>query len=125
MAVQVELDALSGFPNPTWALDPRQELQFEAKLAKLPKGTANTSLRDVSLGYRGIECTLLRPGEPARRVTVFEGAVVVLDRVQRVVLRDPGRQVERWLLQTGKGAVPAGLYGDVESEIRAVGPMAV
>jgi hypothetical protein len=78
--VQVELDAFSGRPNPTWTLPPQPSSELLRKLKSLPATSDAIVLPD--LGFRGF---VLRWQD--RTVRVYQGRVVVeapgLDRVYR------------------------------------------
>ena len=109
MAVIVTLEVFSGRPNPEWSLAPAQSAEFERRLAALGVGVAG---QDEPLGYRGFSVR-----GRAAPVRVFRGQVMN----GRRALADPGRGLERWLLDSGRGSIDPGLAAYVDSEI-ASGP---
>jgi hypothetical protein len=109
MAVIVTLEVFSGRPNPEWNLTPTQSAEFERRLAALPAGIAGP---DEPLGYRGFSVR-----GRAAPVRVFRGQVMNGDQL----LADPGRRLERWLLDSGRSSIDPGLAAHIDSEI-AAGP---
>jgi hypothetical protein len=86
--VVVELDVFSGRPNPRWELrDPDAE-QLRGRIGRL-KGVVDGAAQPPGLGYRGFRCA-----DAVVSYIVYGGYV----RVGNSVLADPGRLVERWLL---------------------------
>ena len=81
----------------------------ERRLAALGVGVAG---QDEPLGYRGFSVR-----GRAAPVRVFRGQVMN----GRRALADPGRGLERWLLDSGRGSIDPGLAAYVDSEI-ASGP---
>jgi hypothetical protein len=111
-AVGLELDIFSGRPNPVWQLSAADAALFEQKLAALPVTTPGQLANP--LGYRGF---IVKLGEST--VTVQNGAVL-LDRAGQVAgHKDPGRALERWLLDTGKPFLDEDLFKLVERQIPA------
>ena len=94
--VQIELDALSGRPNPTWRLDASQALELLALLADLP---AAASRPPAGLGYRGflVHQGVARDAAPALPVRVFAGGVEI-DAKPHLDLRG----AEAWLLRNAR-----------------------
>ncbi|MEV5136042.1 hypothetical protein AB0K71_01480 [Streptomyces syringium] len=86
----VELHVLSGRPDPRWPLDPGAAAAFRALLAGLARVDAKPPPAP-GLGYRGFTVT---DSEAVRHV--FNGWISVGD----MTLADPGRTVERRLLDT-------------------------
>jgi hypothetical protein len=110
MTIVVTLDVFSGRPDPHWNLPAAQNTEFERRLAALPP--APVAQPDTPLGYRGF--TVSGRPEP---VQVFRGRVTAGQKT----LADPGRDLERWLLDTGRNSIDSSLAGYVGSEI-ASGP---
>jgi hypothetical protein len=97
--VIVELDIFSGMPNPTWALSPSAGSAFLARLAALPPAAEYSF--PGNLGYRGFVVEIA-PGSTAR----LQNGVVrrsVGDSVN--YLADPGRSLERFLLDSGRSVL--------------------
>jgi hypothetical protein len=102
--VIVELDAMSGQPNPRWSLDPAERAELARRWARAPQLVGAASV-DEPLGYRGL---VLRGGGD------LEPLGVVFDGVLRLAApgaarADPGRALERWLLATAGDRVDAAL----------------
>lgn len=85
----VELDVFSGRANPRWRLDADQEQRVRALQRGLPE-REDPVPEPPGLGYRGFRYTL--DGVPWR---VWNGTVAGRGRG----LEDPGRTVERLLLE--------------------------
>lgn len=113
-SVEVELDIFSGMPNPTWALTEVAADQFVEKLDALPRGEA----RDYqgNLGYRGFVVQLVQPGG-VRSVRIQTGTVQVSSSGTSVYLRDAQRELERWLLLTGRSRVKDEVFQAVLHEL--------
>ena len=96
---EVELDIFSGMPNPTWVLTDTEADSFVKQLAALPQ----TSARELSgnLGYRGliVQCT---EGANTQLIRVQKGTVQISEGATNVYAYDKDRQLEQWLLNTGK-----------------------
>ncbi|MBP2473847.1 hypothetical protein JOF53_002719 [Crossiella equi] len=106
--VEVELDLYSGRPNPTWTLTTTQSTELRERLEALPT-TASTPPPD-NLGYRGFLVRLSTNTPPTR--------------VHRAVHQPDGttrdaadRTLERWLLDTGRTALPADVVNEVAKEL--------
>jgi hypothetical protein len=113
--VDVELDIYSGRPNPSWALSPQDADSFDSKLAALPSAQPST-LADP-LGYRGF-IVRARHGDDETRTAVQQGHVQST-RGQTTTFRgDPGRALERWLLDTGRATLPPDVVQAVENALR-------
>ncbi|QFZ20661.1 hypothetical protein [Saccharothrix syringae] len=113
--VEVELDVFSGKPNPTWSLSPADADAFAAKVAALPAASP-TALANP-LGYRGF-LVHVRGEERKSEVAVQEGSVQSTAGGTTTYLGDPGRALERWLLDTGRPSLPPELVEAVERSLR-------
>jgi hypothetical protein len=87
--MEVELDALSGVPNPRWTLSEDQVRTLAARLRK--SGLRTDPVEPPGLGYRGFIIHNL-DGEPgiASRVRVFRGLVASAETGELVVSHDAG-----------------------------------
>ncbi|KMO29930.1 hypothetical protein VQ02_28910 [Methylobacterium variabile] len=104
MPVDVEVDLYSGRPNPRFPLSPAAAAELERRLDALPPAAAGAATRD-GLGYRGLR---VAPGGRFADVFVSAGVVELRDRAGRTLSRaDPGRRLERWLIEDGAGHLPA------------------
>lgn len=112
---EVELDIFSGMPNPTWILTDTEADGFLKQLAALPP----TSARELSgnLGYRGfiVQC---RQADNTQLIRVQNGAVHISKGVTNVYAYDEDRELERWLLNTGRPHLKGELFQIAEREFR-------
>jgi hypothetical protein len=116
--VEVELDIFSGMPNPTWVLMDAEAESFAQRLAQLPE----TSVGELPghLGYRGF---IVRVTEGARTqvIRIWAGAVHVSNGATTRAA-DQDRELERWLLQSGRPHLSDELLEAVERELQARPP---
>ncbi|HKO06788.1 MAG TPA: hypothetical protein VJ487_03665 [Alphaproteobacteria bacterium] len=114
MTVFVTLDIFSGRPNPRWALDSAAASSLSKRLVALVTESGSPA-EPPGLGYRG----LLVDSEDGPRIEtpirIYRGTVY--RGVAR--LADPGRALERWLLATGKDAVPSEIMAALRAEFEA------
>lgn len=117
--VEVELDIFSGNPNPTWILSPEEGVIFLKRLATLPQ----TSAKDLSthLGYRGFIVQVTK-GTEQDLAHIQNGTVQLLVSDTKVYYSDQNRDLERWLLNSGKLSLESDLFNLVESEFPPVSP---
>lgn len=112
---EVELDIFSGMPNPTWILTNAEADSFVRKLAALSR----TSAGELSgnLGYRGfiVQCT---QGANTQLIRIQNGIVHISKDVTNVYAHDEDRELERWLLTTGRPHLKNGLFQIAEREFR-------
>lgn len=94
-SVEVELAIFSGLPNPTWILGGAESDQFTERLAALPRAPAR-SWQD-KLGYRGF---VVRLAQGTARIQ--GGMVRVCAPGMNIYANDIHRELERWLLHTGR-----------------------
>jgi hypothetical protein len=113
--VEVELDIFSGAPNPTWVLTSAEADVFVRRLAALTRISARK--RPEALGYRGL-IVLLRQGADAQLIRIQNGAVHFSNGATNFYSYDRDRDLERWLLNTGKGRLKNELFQAVEREFR-------
>jgi hypothetical protein len=96
--IDVEVDILSGMPNPSWTLSEADAAVFLSKLAGLQKAVARP--RSVKLGYRGL---VVRMTEEARRkIYIQNGVIEVGEGTASTFFLDPQRSLERWVIGTGR-----------------------
>lgn len=114
---EVELDIFSGMPNPAWILTDAEADGFVKQLAALSR----TSARELSgnLGYRGfiVQCT---QGADTQLIRVQKGIAHISKGVTNVHACDENRQLERWLLNTGRPHLKDELFQIAEREFRRV-----
>ena len=111
--VEVELDIFSGNPNPVWILPEANGVLFLKKLAMLPNASA-IELSD-NLGYRGFIVKVINEtGECLVRIQ--NGTVQLSLNDSNVYYSDQNRNLERWLLNSGKPILGSDLYDMVERD---------
>jgi len=112
---EVELDIFSGMPNPMWILTNAAADNFLKQLAALPP----TSARELSgnLGYRGfiVQCT---QGDNTRLIRVQNGIVHISEGETNVYAYDKNRELEHWMLNTGRPHLKDEIYQIAEREFR-------
>ncbi|MEV7554661.1 hypothetical protein AB0N89_34015 [Amycolatopsis sp. NPDC089917] len=107
--VSVELDIFSGMPNPAWTLRNAEAAEFQRRLESLPRASDGRIAND--LGYRGF---VTHAG--ATTAHVQRGTVRVGRDGETDFRTDSGRELERWLLQSGKPFVDPGTFALAERE---------
>ena len=113
--VEVERDIVSGMPNPAWVLTDVDADSFVKRLAGAPPGPA-TELSG-NLGYRGFIVQLTQ-GTETQSIHVQAGTVQISKGATKVYVKDVNRELERWLLNTGKPHLKSEVFQVVEREIR-------
>ena len=109
----VEVDILSGAPNPAWTLSEADAAALLARLAELPAAPARA--RPGGLGYRGIVVRLTEA--PERVVHIHGGLVESSDGRSSAFLRDPDRSLERWLVGTGRDRLAGELLDAIDADL--------
>jgi hypothetical protein len=102
---EVELDIFSGRPNPRWSLSPQECTTLQERLAGLPP-TTKAATEPPGLGYRGL--IVHRTDGP--KVKVYGGHAAARQS-------DAGRQLERWLLETGRAHLEPAIFDLVLGEL--------
>ncbi len=114
----VELDVFSGVPNPTWKLSASEAASLAQSLTRL-EPTQTPGKRFDGLGYRGFIVHLVAPQSLAiSTMHAYSGTVEIATGVETSFYQDPQRQVERWLLETGKPYFSDELYKEISNEIQ-------
>lgn len=103
----VVLGLYSGRPDPEWTLTTEQAATFEQAVAALADSTGTPPTG--GLGYHGF--TILLPG---RTLVAYRGVVAATGDGPRILLADPARTVEGYLLQTSRPHLTADEYAAVE-----------
>jgi len=106
---RIELDIFSGRPNLAWDLDAAQEAELRRRLARLRPSVARVSV--PGLGYRGL---IVRDGDELR---IYRGHVLPGSEADTAQSAAADRDIERWLLETGKAGMDASLYNWVLQQI--------
>jgi hypothetical protein len=97
--VEVELDIFSGMPNPTWVLTSAEADNFVKQFT----AASPTSATELSgnLGYRGF-IVQVTEGTNTQLIRIQNGTVHITKGATIVYSYDKDRELERWLLNTGK-----------------------
>jgi hypothetical protein len=111
--VKVELDIFSGNPNPTWVLSDADGVLFLKRLAMLPKASAKEL--STNLGYRGFIVEVTN-GTEKSLVRIQNGTFQLSQGDTNVYYSDPNRDLERWLLNSGKSFLKKDLFNIIEIE---------
>ena len=112
---EIELDIFSGMPNPTWILTDAEVDSFVKRLAAL-EPSSSTELSG-NLGYRGFIVQCMQ-GNNLQLIRVQRGTVQISDNATAVYASDKNRDLERWLLNTGKPHIDDELFQIAEREVR-------
>ena len=112
--VEVELDIFSGLPNPVWILSPGEGTLFREKLTGLPD--ASPRVLSTHLGYRGF---LVRVSDQTGEFSLWiqNGTVEICHGDRKFYYGDRERELERWLLYTGRSVLKGELFHLVENEL--------
>jgi hypothetical protein len=104
---EIELDIFSGMPNPTWTLTDAEAVTFVERLAALRRAAA--SHLSGNLGYRGfiVQCTARADSQ---LIQVQTGKVHITEGSTKAYADDEDRQLERWLLSTGRQYLKPEIY---------------
>lgn len=111
--MQVELDAFSGRPNPSWLLTPQEAEDFVLRFQSLPPHWGEGSVRE-ELGYRGL--IVAEAGQKIAgydEIVVSNGVVEAKWDSQSRQFTDQNRELERWLFQTGRDRLEDELYRQI------------
>ncbi len=113
--ILVELDIFSGRPNPTWLLTTAEAESFGRRLAALRRSSpCEISSR---LGYRGLIVDVAH-GTQARLVRVQSGCVQIVEDDTTAHAHDEERELERWLIETGRPHLMQDVIEIVERGLR-------
>lgn len=96
----VSLILYSGMPDPTWELTGKQARELTRRMDALPLTPVGEETSH--LGYRGIYVFLGNRFAPSQTIRVTNGEVIVHEGDEERWYYDAERQLERWLLETGK-----------------------
>jgi len=109
-ALHVTLGIYSGRPDPTWTLSSAEAAAVERAIEALPQ-TAGTP-PEGGLGYHGF--TVVGGG---RTLTAYQGVVSAGGSGPQVLRSDPGRTVERLLLELGRAQLTPAEIAEVERSL--------
>ena len=94
----VTLGIYSGRPDPTWSLTSVEALTLSNMLASLANVTGTPPVG--GLGYHGFTIAL-----PSGVEVAYRGAIAAPGTGPRAMTSDPGRSIERFLLETSRSHV--------------------
>lgn len=114
--MHIELDVFSGRPNPYWDLDTQEESEFYRMFRNLPESMVDAP-SGSELGYRAIIVTGVKKLEGCSEIVVFREHVAAKCDKKIAHLFDKDRELELWLLNTGKKHLDVNIYQLVRSEI--------
>ena len=102
-------------PNPTWVLTTAEADNLARRLAALQRISAcELSTR---LGYRGLVVKVTH-GTETRLIRVQSGCVHIAEGETTMYARDERRELERWLIETGRPQLKENVIEVVERELR-------
>lgn len=116
MSLAVTLHVFSGRPNPVWVIPDEAEAEFDDRLARIAVTARISNLKSGGvlggLGYRGFT---VRDESATRSIHVDSGVVDIGQRSPTFLTAD--RELESWLLSTGKDTVEEGVREHVERQL--------
>ncbi|MCU1323822.1 MAG: hypothetical protein JWM43_3471 [Acidobacteriaceae bacterium] len=119
MSLVVTLHVFSGRSNPEWILPEAAEAEFHERLARIARTARNSNLKPGSvagtLGYRGFTVT----DRSGLWVVKIYGGVIDPGR-QSATLLTEDRELERWLLASGRASVEEGVREHVDRQLAIV-----
>jgi hypothetical protein len=116
-AATVEADLYSGRPNPSWPLTPEEV----AELARRIEGLAPAAAVEPPdrLGFRGFRFRLYARGREIAAGQSYDGHLRLQGLAGPRHLADPGQELERWLLATGRGRIEPRAYETLKNEAQS------
>lgn len=114
-AATVEVDLYSGRPNPSWPLTPEEVARLVERIDGLAPAADNVE-PPGRLGYRGLRVRLQARGREIASAESFDEHLRFQDSAGPRHLADPGREIERWLLETGQGKIEPQVYETLRNE---------
>lgn len=115
--IVVDLGIYSGRPDPSWTLTDAQAASLLGAIAALPVATGTPP--EGGLGYHGFGVVLRQPGRADETVVAYRSTVAPPGVDPRPYRSDPGRTVERLLLDTGRAMLTSAEIAAVEADLLA------
>jgi hypothetical protein len=112
----VTLGIYSGRPDPSWILTDAQAADVDAAIQGLAVTTGNPP--DGGLGYHGFTLVLRRPGQVDETLVAYQATVAPPGVGPRPYRVDPGRTVERLLLESGRSTLTPEEVAAVDAALR-------
>ncbi|HYO42695.1 MAG TPA: hypothetical protein VES19_05795 [Candidatus Limnocylindrales bacterium] len=116
--VTVSLGIYSGRPDPSWDLTAAEAAAVVGIIDRLP--TATGTPPQGGLGYHGFTLVIRRAGQPDTTLVAYRGAVAPPGVGPRPHLADPGRTLERSLLDAGRSTLAPVEVAAVEADLKAI-----
>lgn len=113
----VSLGIYSGRSDPSWTLTDAQAAAVVKAIAALPVTTGTP--REGGLGYHGFSLVLSQVGRADESLVAYRASVAPPGVGPRTYRSDPGRTVERLLLETGRSTLSPAEIGVVEADLVA------
>ena len=114
--MRVEVDLFSGRPNPAWTLDADEAREVGALLAALAPADVRAPREDL-LGYRGVLVSGVESWmDGCGDLRVARGAAAADCFGRARTYADPGRALERRLLESARARVPAYLFAIIRAQ---------
>jgi hypothetical protein len=116
MSMIVTLHVFSGRPNPAWLIPEDGAVEFNERLARITIAARVSTLKPAGvtggLGYRGFT---VQDQNGARSITIHAGIIDPGRHSMTFLTED--RELERWLLTTGRTAIPEEVRLYVERDL--------
>jgi hypothetical protein len=113
---KVELDIYSGRVNPSWVLTEAETDELQTLLSQVQR-TRSIEFVD-NLGYRGFLVDLSDPkSRKILKLKVFKSIIRVQENGSTQFFTDVNREVEHWLLKSGKSYLPYDEYQKLEEVV--------
>jgi hypothetical protein len=113
---QVEVDVMSGLPNPVFELTPSELSEVKVRMSRAQalsrQGlTASSNVRPSILGYRGLILRNIASQRAAPELEIYQAKVLSRSTGTPALVDDQGASLERYLLSlaTAKGLLPSTL----------------
>jgi hypothetical protein len=113
--VTVSLGIYSGRPDPSWELSEAQAVAVVDAINALPTTTGTPP--QGGLGYHGFTVVMHRAGHADETLVAYRATVAPAGTAPRAYRADPGRTVERLLLDTGRSRLTPMEISVVESDL--------
>ena len=115
--VAVSLGIYSGRQDPSWTLTDAQAAAVVKAIAALPVTTGTPP--EGGLGYHGLSLVMSQTGRDDESLVSYRATVAPPGVGPRPYRSDPGRTVERLLLETGRSTLALAEIAAVEADLAA------
>ena len=111
--VTVMLDAFSGVTNPTWSLTEKDAGALQESVNRIVATRPVEPPHIPDLGYRGLVIEGLDIRGKSTVVRIFRNWLIVGGNADVRAWQDKDNSLEMWLVDLGRGQVPANRIPDV------------